>query len=162
MNGDSKIYCLDTSAIVDAWTDQPIDIFESLWQRLDDLAKEGRLISPEEVRQELRYPENLKTWAAERDVLFHELEDDAEQMTVTRVVDRFRAELKRLNIRMRPTDFQADPFVVALAQIKNATVVMHEKKNPEYGRPKIPNVADWYGVRSIRFLEFLREIGFRI
>lgn len=156
----SCVYCIDSSAIFDAWEDQPPDVFESLWARLDELAQVGRLIAPEEVRQELAYPEALKAWAAGAE-FFAELDSEEEQRAVTEVVDRFRSELRGLDIRLRPTDFKADPFVVALARVKGAVVVMHEKRNPDYGRPKMPNIADWYGIRTVRFLEFVREIGFK-
>jgi len=71
----SRVYCIDTSAIIDAWVEtyRPAS-FPSFWERIDELVRKGELISPEEVRQELKYPAKLGPWAADRDDMFIELD----------------------------------------------------------------------------------------
>ena len=73
----TRIYCIDTSAIIDAWLEmyRPAS-FPSFWERIDELVESSELLSPEEVRQEIKYPEDLKKWAAERDDMFIELDSD--------------------------------------------------------------------------------------
>jgi len=50
-----EIYCIDASSIIEAWleTYRPRS-FPSFWNRLDELIDSGELISPEEVRQEIK------------------------------------------------------------------------------------------------------------
>ncbi|MHA1764691.1 MAG: DUF4411 family protein [Promethearchaeota archaeon] len=68
------------------------------------------------------------------------------------------------------TQDRADPFVIALAQHLNSTVVTSEirnpflKKNPEQWKNqpnslKIGNVCDLENIRCIDLLNFIVEIG---
>ena len=53
---------------------------------------------------------------------------------------------------------QADPFVIATAVVFGAVVVTGELPGtPE--KPRIPFVCQAEGVRSINFLEMIRELG---
>lgn len=56
---------------------------------------------------------------------------------------------------------RADPWVIAHAIDKNATVVTKEEKISVVSskRIKIPNVCDNMGVRWINDFEFIEEIG---
>ena len=47
-------YSLDTSGFLDAWVrNYPIDVFPTVWERLDGAAKSGILYVSDEVLQEL-------------------------------------------------------------------------------------------------------------
>lgn len=54
----------------------------------------------------------------------------------------------------------ADPFSIALAKAKNLTVVGDEA-NGGPQNPKIPYVCKQLGVRYLRVVDFIREIGLR-
>jgi len=155
----ARLYCIDTSSIIEAWERQfPPDVVKSFWPRLDELIEAGRLIAPEEVRSELRRP-SLREWAKRRDALFRELTSAAQQTAVTEAVEHLRAECRRRGLRLRPTDFKADPFVVALARVEGAVVVTEELLAREANaRPKIPNLCESFGVRSLGVLDFTREL----
>ncbi len=53
---------------------------------------------------------------------------------------------------------QADPFVIATAIFRRATVVTGELGGTPT-RPRIPDVCQAEGVRCMNFLEMLREFG---
>ena len=58
---------------------------------------------------------------------------------------------------------QADPFVIATAVClgPDTVVVTGEKRRGNLAIPKIPDVCDAMGVRSMTFLEMLRELEFK-
>ena len=48
------MYSIDTSGRLDGWErDYPIDVFPRLWEMLDRLVSEGKIISSEEVYVEV-------------------------------------------------------------------------------------------------------------
>jgi hypothetical protein len=48
------VYCLDSSALIDAWVRKyPPDFLPSLWKGIEDFITNGTLVSPEEVLLEL-------------------------------------------------------------------------------------------------------------
>ena len=65
-------YCIDTSALMDAWVRwYPIDLFPSLWRRVDKLIADKELYSPEEVLIEISKKEDdLNRWAKDRQQMF--------------------------------------------------------------------------------------------
>lgn len=56
---------------------------------------------------------------------------------------------------------QADPFVIATAEILQGAVVTGEKPRGNLEVPKIPDVCDARKIRCIGFLEMLRELGWK-
>jgi hypothetical protein len=51
---------------------------------------------------------------------------------------------------------RADPFVIAVAQLRSATVVTGEGSDGTTNRPKIPYVCDDLGVGCFRFLDVIK------
>jgi len=67
---DAAIYCIDTSTLIDL-RHYPRHIFGSVWQRLEEMASQGRLISTDEVLLELaRRDDDLHRWAQGHRALF--------------------------------------------------------------------------------------------
>jgi hypothetical protein len=58
---------------------------------------------------------------------------------------------------MQTGEPDADPFLIALAQSEGATIITHEKNDPN----KIPAVAAYYKVTSIDLFEFFKERGLK-
>lgn len=149
------IYCIDTSAFIDAWREFSSDILPDLWgHSILASIHDGTMISPEEVLSELtRGGDDLYRWAKSNGQLFLPPDDDV-QNSVTRILTDF------------PTvEHNADLFVIALAMAKGAIVVTHEKKrgyrtNPN-AIPKIPDVCERYGVQCITFSQLMHQKGWK-
>lgn len=156
------IYCIDTSSMIHAWVEvYPPDVAPPLWEYMEEAIADERLISPQDVREELMYPEDLKAWVKEQDSMFKELEPplvDTLKDTLNWARDRLSAQ----RIDFRREDLKADPIVVALARLTGATVVCEEfPRRGQQGRPKIPDYCDHFGIRCIKTLGLIREMGWR-
>jgi hypothetical protein len=147
------IYVIDTSALVDLRLEYPLKTFGRLWQRFEDLAHEGRLVAPEEVRHELGHRDDeLKAWALRADGLFRTT-DDGLIACLARVMATCSVHGGR--------QYDADPWIVALAiqlcEAESRTlfprpvlIVTHETPAKAGCQPKIPDIATGYDVRCIR------------
>lgn len=149
------MYCLDTSALIEAWTrTYPRDVFPSLWENFDIMIKEGKILCPDEVHEELKKKEDdLLKWADSRKDLFYALDDDLQAVT-----SEILSEFPRL-VDTKKNRSQADPFVIGLAQITGRKVVSEEKNNGTLRVPKIPFVCEHYNVECIKLVEMIREEG---
>ncbi|MCD6318324.1 DUF4411 family protein [Candidatus Aerophobetes bacterium] len=156
-----KIYCIDTSALIDMKILYPQDIFSSLWKNMEKLIKQRRLISPYEVLEELRKKDDeLLKWAEIHKSMFKNL--DANQLEKVRDILRLFPNL----VDFQKTTPDADPFVIALAMCEEQQrtlweeqriVVSEEKPAHPGARPKIPDVCKSYGVECISLMEFFRK-----
>jgi hypothetical protein len=158
------VYCCDSDSIITAWRDTyPPDVAPGFWEQLEAQIVRGTLIAPEEVRGELLAPEDLKRWAAQREPMFRELDDELQE-AVRGVVRFIQADARRKGLRLKNRDFKADPFVVALARLTQRTVVTQERPNndPLNGRLKLPDVCGAFGVRYTNMLGLMREVGIRL
>lgn len=151
-------YCIDTSALIDAWVRwYPKEMFPSLWEKVDVLIEDGRLISSEEVLQELERKEGdtLHEWAKERQDLFLPLDDEIQtcgsqvMATHPRLVDA------------RAGKSFADPWVIATARTNDCIVVTGEGPGRSPDRPKIPDVCRDMRIPCIGFVELIRQEEWR-
>lgn len=53
---------------------------------------------------------------------------------------------------------KADPFVIATAIERNAVVVTGELPTGNMNKPRIPDVCNAKSIRSISFLDMIREL----
>ena len=152
------MYVIDTSSLVETWLRGfPPDVAPGVWERLDLLIAAGRLIAPDEVLNELeRKADDLHAWAADRAGMFVELEDDLIEAT-RKIVNtpEFQGMMKA-----RPNRNSADPFVIALAQLRGYTVVSEERDDGPT-KCKIPHVCRRLDVPCIDFLGLIRAEGWR-
>jgi hypothetical protein len=112
----------------------------------------GHLRSPEEIREELeRGTDGLGVWCKARGEIFAPFDEDMDR-GITLVMTRFPDMVDPESDRNK-----ADPFVVALAHVKQGIVVSGEsaRKHPT-GRTKIPDACSALGVGCLKWLDFLR------
>lgn len=147
------IYCVDTSSFIGAWARHyPIDLFPTFWNQLDKLISSGSVISTDLVKQELeRRDDDLYKWVKLRENLFQPL--DLEIQSELRIIMKdFPHMVKAGSYRNA-----ADPFVVALAKARKATVVSEETPGKQ---PKIPTVCDHYSIPCLSLVSFMRANKF--
>ena len=147
------IYCVDTSSLIAAWQERyPPDHFPAFWVKMDGLIKEGRMIAPVDVLNEMtKRSEDLHAWLKARKSMFRELDED---------VQRAAAEVLRLFPRLvgdKKLRTSADPFVIALAHLESLEVVTDEKPTGNPKKPHIPDVCAGLGMTSIGILELIRR-----
>lgn len=151
------IYCIDTSGLMDAWCRfYPPASFPGLWTKLDELIRAERLISCDEVLNELdRKADDLNEWAKSRKDIFLPLSHNVQNAT-TSILGLFPT-----MVDARTGKSMADPFVVAVAQVRSATVVTGEKPTGSRDRPKIPDVCAHFGIPCIDMLTLIAREGWK-
>lgn len=151
------IYCIDTSAWLDGWTrDYPPDVFPSLWEKLAELVADGVLKCSDEVYVELKKKDDgLYDWLKARKEVLVAIDEEI-QGKVSILLEAY----PRL-VDTHRNRSQADPFVIATAEVLGAVVVTGEKPRGKLDTPKIPDVCDARKIRCITFLEMLRELGWK-
>lgn len=160
MNGAAASYCIDTSSLIAAWHElYPIENFPGFWDNLDTLIGVGRLWAPDEVLVETKpKSDELHKWLKERVDMFVKLESDAAlQPVVTDVLRTFPRLVGELKDRTR-----ADPFVIALAEIRGLCVVTQENPMSTPDRPRIPLVCASRGINCLNMLGLIRAEQWRL
>ena len=149
------MYVIDTSALLDGWARHyPPDVFPSLWSLIEEMIKVGELLSPDEVLAELSQKDDaVYQWAKTNSAMFVLLDEDIQRAT-QEILDQFPRLVGAMKDRNR-----ADPFVIALAKVKDAIVVTGEKSIGTRDRPRIPIVCDHFGISHRTMLELIREKG---
>lgn len=150
-------YSFDTSALIDGIERfYPIDNFPALWNRIDDLIKTGRLhVSEEAWNEAVSVDSAVKEWCKdslagrERCVV---PTDAAIAITAGSIVQQFP------RWTQQGSKSHADPFVVAVAEIRSCAVISGET-NGGPGRPKIPYVCSQRQVQHGKFVDVVVREG---
>lgn len=142
---------------LDGWTrDYPADVFPSLWEKLAELVTEGVLKCSEEVYVELKKKDDgIYDWLKARKEVLVAIDEDIQG----KVSDLLAAHPRLVDTHRNRS--QADPFVIATAEVLDAVVVTGEKPRGKLDTPKIPDVCEARKIRCITFLEMLRELGWK-
>jgi len=152
------IYVFDTGAFIVFKNFYP-STFPTLWGRLDALAGSGTVISVREVFNELHNYNDadfIQDWAKQHKALFAK-PSNAELLIVQQIlaIPHFQTLVGNKAI-LKGTPV-ADPFVVAAAKTKSATVVTQEGLKPNAA--KIPNVCQHFGVPCMNLETFMAQQG---
>ena len=150
-------YCLDTSAILDGWRRHySPDVFPSVWEKIEGLIEGKNIISPQEVLVELGEKDDIVyDWAKNHIKMFIEATENV-QREVKAILNIYP---KIINLNKEKT--QADPYVVAVAKIKNCIVVTGESIQPRKDKTKIPEVCKDFNIQWMNILEMMRREGWR-
>ena len=114
----------------------------------------GRIIAPHEVRVELEQKDDeVLEWALARSHMFVPL-DEAIQIEVAEILQQY----PRL-LDTRKNRSGADPFVIAVARLRQITVVTQENPTGSLDKPNIPDVCKQLGIDCIGLLELAEREG---
>jgi Domain of unknown function (DUF4411) len=147
-----KTYCIDTSALIAAWYERyKPHRFPKLWEQLDQLINDGRLVSSTLVLRECnkQRSEELHDWLKPREAMFV-TPDETVQEQVNHIVNTYTA-----LVAAGKEKFQADPFVIALAKVNSYTVITEETGIGSLG--KIPGVCNAMKVDCINLMQLIDE-----
>ncbi len=153
----AALYVFDTCAILETWVRNfPRDVAPGLWERLEAFIAEGVVVAPDEVFEEIAKKEDdVHEWAkARRERLFVPI-DEEQAVCVREIVNGYPNMLKSGRNR-------ADPFVIALAQVKGLTVVTEEGIDGSDRRPKIPYICGLLAVACTNVVGLMREQGWEL
>ena len=158
MSIQPRLFSADTSALIDGLERYyPEEAFPALWENVDQLIAMGRFFISEEVWEEVKTKDAVvQAWAKPRkDTLI--IKTDAHiAIEVKRILTRYSRLVMNLKGRNR-----ADPFVIAVAKLRAATVVTGEGSNGTENRPKIPYICQELGIPCIRLLDVIRLEGWK-
>ena len=152
-----RTYSFDTSAFIEPWSRHyPLELFGPLWERLDELARDGIVVACEEVHYEIgKKTDSLASWFADRGHFFLEPTEPV-QLAVKSILKSH----PRL-VSMAKNRSGADPWVIAQAQSINGAVVTYETWDPKRKNIKIPEVCHDLGLSCLTFIQFLQECGIK-
>ncbi len=172
MNHVNIVYIIDSSSFIHLRRINPIDIYETPWNRLKELIIDRRLITHSEVKSELTDGDDfLSDWIRELDKEYDWIFgiSDYQNAVLPEIQSKYPRFIKY------NSEHDADPFVVALAlqMIRNPSeqtqlvkneyiVVSNEKraKNRNLNNPpevvKIPDFCDVLEIRCIDIFDLFR------
>lgn len=156
-------FCFDTSALCRMWkvTHRP-DAFPSVWSLLREGASAGIVMAPREVLLELersRSLDDLVAWAKATRPMFA-----SDSLDLVESVMAVEAAFPNL-IDCCKTPYDADPWVIALAELRQAKVVTAEAdtgcRDGGMGKPRvrIPDVCRVRGVELATVSDFITAVG---
>ena len=151
----TSLYCIDTCSLIHGYREvYPPEHFPRLWQKLEGLIGDGRLIAPNEVMLELKQgDDDLARWARAQKGLFvpHDL-------SLQRALQDLQVRHTGFS-RVASTGPLADPWLIALATLRNGLVVTEEVPNGHPASVKIPDVCKKEGLSYVRFVEIIKREG---
>jgi hypothetical protein len=150
----AALYMVDTCSFTELRRTYPRPYLDAVWRLVERVADDGRLLSVEEVFNELQAQDDeVAQWAMARRSLFLPLTEDIQQKAREILISH------RTLVNIRRKKSGADPFLIAAAIVHNAIVVTKEKKSGGPPAVKIPDVCEAYGVRCIPLLTLLQQEG---
>jgi len=152
-SGDLKVYCLDTSALIHAEArSYPAENFGTFWDKLDGLAKSGRIVIPRDACDELETKaDDIFAWVKARRQMIVEIDID-----VQRIVRDILRDHPRL-VDTKKGRSGADPWVIAVAELRQLAVVTQELPAGIHAKsPKIPDVCNKREIRWMNLLDMIQ------
>lgn len=156
MANPKRIYVVDTCSFTTLQRVYAIDVFPSVWTKVEELISGEQLVSVEEVYHEIcRQDDDLSKWAKTKEEIFLPLSDE--------IQDKAK---EIVNTYIKIVDFKnnksgADPFVIAQAILLGGTVVTEEKRSGGPEKMKIPDVCDALKLPYMNFLNMMKTEGIR-
>jgi len=166
--GSSIVYCIDANSLIQFAKRFPALDLLGVWDRLEELARGGRLIAPDVVKVEaVRLSRTiLEPWTNRVPEMFISV-DDAELLEIATSITRRWRHL----VESGDPNEDADPWVIALA-IKRTreagffgapcVVVTEERPQKPPTVSRIPEICDILDIRWMDHFGLMREEGWRV
>lgn len=163
-----SLYIVDSNFFIQAHRAYyPIDVIQSFWTKVKQLAEEGKIKSIDKVKTEIysnaSHEDELKGWCEDNLPNDFFLDTSSSVSDYTDIVvwaNSMSNFYKRSAIQEFLATDLADPWLVAHAKANNYTIVTYEKSEPNRkSRIKIPEVCNQFGVRYINTVDLLRELN---
>jgi len=152
MNEQQPKYVIDTSSLLELPFSYPKDNFPGVWQKIEELIDEGKMISSEEVLIELgRKDDDIFRWAKDKKESFFPIDKDI-QIAVTKILTTHGN-----IVSLRGNKSNADPFIIALASIQACTIVTQETPTGNPARLKIPDVCNDLKIECLTLVGLLKR-----
>ncbi len=160
----SNFYIIDTSSLVKLNRENPLDVYPSVWKKLETIATAGRLIAPREVFNEINQNDDqLSNWAKKQRKMFKE--PTPKQIALVQQILKNHPALIDTDRK-----FDADPWVISLAiEISTSTqktlfqikriVVTEEKLRGN--KENIPFVSTEMSIEAIDVITMFRSEGWK-
>ena len=157
MSDGVTIYAIDTCSITALKRRYPRPVFESVWAFVESLAAARRLISSEEVLEELRaFDDECLDWAERHKQIF--IPTGARiQLEAKRIINQHPN-----LIDLKKPKSGADPFLIAVARIHGAAVVTEEEKSGGPPKLKIPDVCALEKLACLRIVDLFKAERLRV
>lgn len=157
-------YWLDANVFIQAHRNYyRFNIVPGFWAALESHARTGELRSPQKVLDiEIAINnDQLADWSKAIGAALFVPDGKDEQQAVGKITAYVLNKYPRAQANLFLA--KADPWVIAHALIDKGTVVTHESRVPDDSQvPKIPNVCDQFGIKTINTFELLDRLGVRL
>jgi len=166
-NSDKPIYCIDTSVLIDLDNHYPRRFFESLWSNIEQLMREGRLITIEQVMKEIKHlnrPE-IEKWLKQFPGVVRPFSQE-----IGNCLSEIMAALPDFVDQSKERD-EADQPLVALALAENraqrifsgdfVVLTNERRKRPNERRVRIPDACAHFGIRCFSLFELMEHESWR-
>ena len=153
----ADIYCLDANVLIQAWQKYYAPrLCPDYWEVLNELGIQKKIFLPELVFEEIiRTEDDLTDWLKQSKIPVQKIDE-----AVTRCLQAIYSKnpLHKNLVDNTKARSLADPWVIAHAINKKATVVTKEEKVTALNsnRIKIPNVCGW-----INDFDFIHEFNIK-
>lgn len=152
-------YVIDSSSLIEGLKKTyPREVFPALWDKIGEQIQLGKIIAPEEVKRELAEfgVDEIVKWCNGFSNFFQS-EDPDIQNVVTKIMAH-KEHRKLMNLKT-PSKYCADIWVIALAEVRNLTVINEEHLLQNVGpyKNKIPNVCKDLKIPYINLLDYIKK-----
>lgn len=160
----SNHYIIDSSPLIELNRHNPLDVFPTLWQKIESLISKELLFAPKEVLNEIiERDDQLAKWAKTQNKLFRE--PTQKQIEILKNILKDYPSLVK-----EKRKYDADSWVIALAvELATSTqktlalikrvVVTEEKLRGD--KIRIPYVCQKFNIESIDIIKMFRIEGWK-
>jgi predicted nucleic acid-binding protein len=151
-------YVVDNNVMITLMAYHPQDkpTYQAIWDEIEALIKQKNIFSSmvvyDEIMRYLGKDDRLKKWAISHKKRFFISPDEETWRLAQDIVKKFPDLVDKK--KLQTGEPNADPFLIALAKSRGATIITQERKDLPN---RIPMVASHYSVKSIDLYEFFEE-----